>query len=311
MKDYFDLVLSKFKPLIDNASYRINNPLGAAFIFSWAIINWQTVYYFLFSDQKAEAKIIYLRALYVSYNSNEHITNVDYGVLLWWPLLASIVYLLIAPIVSNLATAAWTWIDRTCSAKRVSFIEKSVFITPEERDQMYRSFAGIQTEYKNKINDLNEDIYGLRQLIILHDDKQIIENRVSEPTPPNIQNEYTPTLPASEKSILVDEDLKNELWLKSNSHSFEQWIAKTFELSVDFQPHYAEINTIKTVIAELLLNSRLPIKESSAFGVGLNKQQVESVLIKLEIKKLVTKNSDKTYSLNETGFVKLRSLINN
>lgn len=109
MKDFFDQFFSYLKPLIENTKYRFNNPLGYAFIFSWIVVNWKAVYYFLFSDEKAADKISYLHKMYIT----------DASVSYWWivflPALLAMSYVIFAPVISNIATGLWSVIDKSCT----------------------------------------------------------------------------------------------------------------------------------------------------------------------------------------------------
>ncbi|WP_065188393.1 hypothetical protein [Shewanella woodyi] len=309
MKDYLDLVLSKFKPLIDNASYRINNPLGAAFIFSWIIVNWQAVYFFFFSDQKAEEKLSFLKSLYAVANDTGT-TSINYNTLIWWPLFAAIGYLVLAPAISNIATTIWTWVDKYCSSKRMSFLEKTVFITPEERDQMYLSFEGVKTQYRDQIKDLKSEIYSLRQIVSLQDENQglVVTPNINEHIAEEAQLTVIEDLEPN-RSPLSHDELFNKLSTKSNSYVFDKWISEQFDLDIDYQTHFAEMSTIKTIINQLLKDNHTPLRDFSLGGTHINRQLLESTLKKLEIKNLAEKNDDNTYRLSESAFIKLRNIL--
>lgn len=318
MKDIFELILNKFKPLIDNASYRVNNPLGAAFIFSWIIINWQAIYYFIFSDKTSHVKIEFLRGLYlvqeVSNKANEKVIN--YSDLIWWPLLLSTLYIVLGPIISNLATAIWTLVDKNASAIRLKLIQQKTFITIEERDQMYQAFEGVKSQYNEEINKLETEIRSLRKIASLQNDiktqehKGSIESEVNS-RGNNLEANYTVIggIEAPNEILTNRQDLYEKVFLKSNTHAVEQWIAQNFDLSVDHQPHLPKISNIKGVIGELLTNITMHAKDIRLPQISVNKTDVTTLLLELKLKGLV-KVDNNSYKLTDKAIKSLENAIN-
>lgn len=161
MKDFVEQIFTPFKTMSEHIKYRLNNPLGIAFVFSWIIFNWQAVYYFMFSDDAASAKITYLQKIYL--------TNTEYDLsnLFWYPLFASVLYLVFAPLVSNIATGLWSVIDQSCTALRLKFVEKATLMTNADKAKMYLALNKIKADHEAEIEKLRNEISGLQSLLTL------------------------------------------------------------------------------------------------------------------------------------------------
>ena len=154
MKDYIDKLVTPLQSLLQNTNYRFNNPLGGAFLFSWLIFNWESVFYFFFSDEKTAQKIEYLKGIYqiVDDANGELITN--YNSLLWFPLIASIAYLLCAPFISNLSTGIWSYLNTTLESLRTKYVNNYSIMTQEHKEKMLIALEGIKTQHKAEIKTL-------------------------------------------------------------------------------------------------------------------------------------------------------------
>ncbi|MCH7424979.1 hypothetical protein MMG82_20500, partial [Shewanella sp. MM_2022_3] len=176
MKDFVEQIFTPFKTMSEHIKYRLNNPLGIAFVFSWIIFNWQAVYYFMFSDDAASAKITYLQKIYLTN------TSYDLSNLLWCPLGASVLYLVAAPLVSNIATGLWSVIDQSCTALRLKFVEKATLMTNADKAKMYLALNKIKADHRNEITKLLNEISGLQHLLTLQSEsnKNVDEKSNSE-----------------------------------------------------------------------------------------------------------------------------------
>lgn len=208
MKNFTELFFTPFKSMSEHIKYRISNPLGIAFVFSWIIFNWQAVYYFMFSDDKASVKITYLQKIYVTD------AGYDLSDLFWCPLGAAILYLIIAPIISNIATGLWSVIDKSCTTIRLSIVEKRTILTEGDRDNMYRAFSSVRDQYSKRIAELEKEIAGYRNIITLDEEsKGVIDNKIkTEQGMSVIETPKTPEYRDSDTGdILVDGNIYNEL----------------------------------------------------------------------------------------------------
>jgi hypothetical protein len=166
MKDFFDQFFSYFKPLIENTQYRFNNPLGYAFIFSWIVLNWKAVYYFLFSDEKAADKIIFLQNIYVTE------TGVSYWTLICLPALIAVVYVVLAPFVSNTATGLWSIIDKTCTTWRLKYVEKIARLSEIDKANMYIAIKKLRSTHEAEVEALRREISGYQDIILIEKEKE-------------------------------------------------------------------------------------------------------------------------------------------
>ena len=76
--------------LFSTANQRIKSPFFGSFIFSWIIINWKPIFYFLFSDDKISLKIKNIEESY------EFIQNS-----ILYPLLLSFIYVVVFPYINQ------------------------------------------------------------------------------------------------------------------------------------------------------------------------------------------------------------------
>lgn len=177
MKDFFSQFFSPLHNLSSHISQRFNNPLGLAFLFSWVVINWQALYYFLFNDGSAENKIKYLLMMYKA----ENIDKGDLGLLdsiiawfkytdngtslehlLWSPLLAAILYVIFSPLLSNLVTGVWSILDKSCTSLRLKHVEKRTILTIDDKKAMYQALSEYEKDSQAKIIELEETIESLK-----------------------------------------------------------------------------------------------------------------------------------------------------
>jgi len=177
MKDFFSQFFSPLHNLSSHISQRFNNPLGLAFLFSWVVINWQALYYFLFNDGSAENKIKYLLMMYKA----ENIDKEDLGLLdsiiawfkytdngtslehlLWSPLLAAILYVIFSPLLSNLVTGIWSILDKSCTSLRLKFVEGHTLLTSDDKKAMYQALNEYEKDSQAKITELEDLVESLK-----------------------------------------------------------------------------------------------------------------------------------------------------
>jgi hypothetical protein len=174
MKDFFDQFFSYLKPLIENTKYRFNNPLGYAFIFSWIVVNWKAVYYFLFSDEKAADKISYLHKMYIT----------DASVSYWWivflPALLAMSYVILAPVISNIATGLWSVIDKSCTTWRLKYVEKLSILSEVDKANMYLAINKLRSAHQLEVETLRREIDGYQDIILIEKEKESDKDKNSE-----------------------------------------------------------------------------------------------------------------------------------
>ena len=177
MKDFFSQFFSPLHNLSSHISQRFNNPLGLAFLFSWVVINWQALYYFLFNDGSAENKIKYLLMMYKA----ENIDKGDLGILdsiiawfkytdngtslehlLWSPLLAAILYVIFSPLLSNLVTGVWSILDKSCTSIRLKFVQGHTILTTDDKKKMYQALNEYEKDSQAKITELEDLVESLK-----------------------------------------------------------------------------------------------------------------------------------------------------
>jgi hypothetical protein len=311
-KKFFDHAFSNFESILNYTSHRVNNPFGAAFAFSWVIVNWEAIYFFLFSNLETTKKITYLKALYQICTEQkpgicEYSTN--YLPLLVWPASAAILYLFLGAIISNLATGIWIFLDKNSNAIKDKFIEGKTFITEDERDEMYNTFNNIKSEYKENIAKLNTEINSLRKIVTLSEDKEKeIDNTYHESQFSNHSNNTIEDDREKNQKISSSE-LAEQFGKNSNKHAIEQWICNTFDYDIDFPLHVPKIALVKNVLNELLEKHSLEPRDINLRGIHLRKPEVETILVELKIKNIVSLVNNKTYELSSQGKTLLVDLL--
>ena len=177
MKDFFSQFFSPLHHLSNHISQRFNNPLGLAFLFSWVVINWQALYYFLFNDGSAENKIKYLLMMYKVENVEkgdlgrfdriiewfkytDNATSLEH--LLWSPLLAAILYVIFSPLLSNIVTGVWCILDKSCTSIRLKFVQGHTILTTDEKKAMYQALSEYEKDSQAKIMELEELVESLK-----------------------------------------------------------------------------------------------------------------------------------------------------
>ncbi|MDT3334128.1 hypothetical protein Q4Q49_02370 [Shewanella sp. SP1S1-7] len=207
MKDIFEQIFTPFKSMSEHIKYRLSNPLGIAFVFSWIIFNWQAVYYFMFSNDTASSKITYLQKIYLTDK------GYDLSNLLWCPLGASVLYLVVAPLVSNIATGLWSVIDQSCTALRLKFVENATLMTNADKTKMYLALNKMKAEHASEIEKLRNEISGLQSLLTLQ--TEIITPSETENVKPTLTGKFIdgPEFEGMEtvSSELVESDSSNDV----------------------------------------------------------------------------------------------------
>lgn len=137
-----------FSSIDDAAKSRVNNPFYGAFIFSWLIFNWKIILILLFSKKNI-------------YSVIEDITNhLNANLLLYYPLLASLILLILIPI----ATAIYSYFDALIRHIILKSNSTTKFI---ESFFKKRSLIALK-KHKHKIKIIN--LAHLREKAFLNDE---------------------------------------------------------------------------------------------------------------------------------------------
>ena len=157
----FDMkkITELLETLFSTANQRIKSPFFGSFIFSWFIINWKPIFYFLFSDDKISVKINCIEESY------EFIQNS-----LLYPLLLSIIYVVIFPYINEFIH--WLTIKAEKS-KRIEHhklkkeqIENSLDLAKEEKKlEDIKSGNKDISQLNEKIDLLSSDNLRLKESI--------------------------------------------------------------------------------------------------------------------------------------------------
>ena len=145
--------------LFATANQRIKSPFFGSFIFSWLIVNWKPIVYFLLSNDKISIKINYIEKSY------EFLQNS-----LLYPLVLSFVYVVIFPFLNQFIH--WLTI-RAEKSKRTEQhnLRKEVIKNSQELAEEEKKLEDIRSGNKDifqlneKINLLNENNKRLKDTI--------------------------------------------------------------------------------------------------------------------------------------------------
>ena len=305
MKDYVKQFISSFQGLLQNVDYRFSNPLGGAFLFSWIIFNAQAVYYFLLSDDKIKDKIIYLKEIYVIDENN--IQSVDYDLLLIYPVFSALVFLVASPVISNIATGTWSFLDKTLSSKRMELVDKHVLLTEEDKVQMNEGFKKVKSSFQLRIRELEGEVSALKNLIVL-DDSIETKNDINISNNISLNNDVIGEHIAPNLSI---EDIRSKMNKVTNKHNIQLWIASLYDYDLDNGLDKIEIENIFYLFYALLEDRYYMPASSLRFGNRtIDRNKIISLLGALIKKGYVTDESEKGYSYSELSIFQLSEICN-
>lgn len=244
MKETIQDIFGYFKPIFENTQYRFNNPLGYAFAFSWILFNWKAVYYFLFSDEKAADKIVYLQSIYVT----DNVTS--YTFLLCWPLYSALAYIVVAPIISNIATMIWAFFDKSLSSFRLRFVENVPFINQADQTEMFnlrvKNEAFLRSEIKRR-DELISVLYSNKALNDIADKDTVGKHKsspfINEEAEQSVETEQDEKDVKTQPQLAEPEDEQVESEQQSQSidndiSSFKSSDLETFMLNDEDLKHF-------------------------------------------------------------------------
>lgn len=155
--------------LFTTANQRIKSPFFGSFIFSWIIINWKPIFYFLFSDDKISIKIKNIEESY------EFIQNS-----ILYPLLLSFIYVVIFPYINQFIH--WLTIKAENSKRdeqhklKINQTDKLIILAGKEKTLEDKKSGNRDISQLNeKIDFLTKDNNSLKE-ILQNKDKLISKN---------------------------------------------------------------------------------------------------------------------------------------
>ena len=334
MKDYIDKLVTPLQSLLQNTNYRFNNPLGGAFLFSWLIFNWESVFYFFFSDESTAKKIEYLKGIYQTVDDANDVLITNYYSLLWFPLIASITYLFLAPVISNVSTGIWSYLNTTLESLRTKYVNNYSIMTQEHKRKMLIAIEGVKAKHKTEIRNLNDEIEGLRNIEIISkeaniNDEQEIDNLTQENRSIQIGGDINSiaqdinhkssangdfiagdqVAKSTRAPLFVSKEILKHISSNTGKHNTQMWLAKEFQLDFDFAYHKTEIEFIYLILIQLLSNSPYSPQSLKFASTHYPVEKVRGTLMVMERKGLVTSPEDSTYVLSHKIKEELQMII--
>lgn len=153
-----------FGSALDELKRRINSPLAGTFLLAWLVVNWDFVYYFLFSEAKVETKISHINNYFLSLHDT-----------FFMPVYLTIAYIGVYPLITSLSDAVWIFMDRLGKKIASFFLEKYSVITKEEQAILYRQMRQKEEEYAEKIAELekaNDALYSSVNALSIETDEE-------------------------------------------------------------------------------------------------------------------------------------------
>lgn len=180
MDKYSELLSSFFSQLRE----RLTSPLLGSFIFFWLVFNWKPVSVYLFSDKTVEESIQHIQLNYSDAQIN-----------FWYPLFATLTYLVVYPVFSWASFSLWEWFEKTKGSTRAK-IFNSEYLTVDQSLALKQRYADKHEEIL-KVLKLNEsEIANINQK--LESEQSEIKNLKSQ------NNELADSLSSIEGINLAD-----------------------------------------------------------------------------------------------------------
>jgi hypothetical protein len=145
--------------LFSTANQRIKSPFFGSFVFSWILVNWKPITYFIFSNDKVSVKIEKIEKSY------EFIQNA-----LFSPLLLSFIYVVCFPYVNGFIYKLTLKADKSKRKEehslKIDQIDKSITLAGKEKSlEDKRSGNKDVSQLNEKIDLLNKDNERLKETI--------------------------------------------------------------------------------------------------------------------------------------------------
>lgn len=251
-------ISSLFGSTLEELKRRVSSPLAGTFFLTWLLVNWDFVYYFLFSESKVEVKISHIHNYFLSVSDT-----------LGWPVFITIAYIIVYPLISSLSDAIWVFMERSGKQIASLFLEHYSVITREEQASLYRQMREKEEEYKAKIEELkkaNDALYTSVNTLSIQTEDERLEDEVST------EHNYS-ELPKEKVDRLKQiASLKYSFDSVDGSYRLTDFVAKEFKLDKDDKYDSKDIMIIKQIIKNALIESPEPwyVKQVAIKKDGVN-----------------------------------------
>jgi hypothetical protein len=234
-----ETTLDVVRDVISGIRHRIKSPWSSAFITSWLIFNWKPVYYIFSSDESSIDKIAHIETVF----SDPYIT-------IFYPLLSSLIYCIVYPIVLNVTSYFWLASQKLSNHIHIQLLNTTTYMTRAEGD-----------EYLKQINDLTEKNEFLKKeavesnRIILEENNQLrVRLSNAELDDPSILSGATKAtpLPSIEESRSILEMKSELLHTESGRFHLRKFLANKLKLEQDYEPHQQDLNLNFEIIRQCI-----------------------------------------------------------
>lgn len=287
--------------IIDAFKQRVSSPIVGTFFFSWLIFNWRLVYYFVMSDEGVTQKIKHIELNYLELPNT-----------LYWPLLLTIAYIILFPLVVNISNMIWVSVDSNSRSWSSKVIEENAPITKGEQARLFAHIRKREEEYKSVLESKDSEISSLtsalnyqlsdekvgnangyelnkRRIAELKDEVNKANNRLKSYHKEEANYHLSPRDKHELESVVLSKNVKSYLESSDGNYLFDSLIAKAMGLDKDDTYHSKELHNYKKLLLKVIscYPEPWPIQDFSAISqdgrsnVRLSKELVESLGKKL------------------------------
>jgi hypothetical protein len=122
---------------------------------------------------------VFLKELYITTDiiNNETVTVTDWWSLIFCPAILAVSYLVFSPIISNIATGVWSFLNTTLETKRKSLVNKISIMSADDKRKMLIALEKLKEKHAEEKQKLQDEIDGYRNLdTISHEQNIATEN---------------------------------------------------------------------------------------------------------------------------------------
>lgn len=248
-----------------NIRQRIKSPFFGSFIFSWIIINWKPISYFIYSKDKMLHKIIVIESSY------ENLGNA-----LWRPLFLSLFYVIISPYVNQvinklISTAAKNKRNEEHKIKMDQIDNAHELAIKEKELENILSGNRDISQLNEKIQSLNQENLNLKDT--LQNKDKIIGDYGEQLNSVNLE------LQRANKNLQFEKNLKkdNELNEKKLNDEYEEFSkSKVFEDFITVSEVIAKGYSISNSHVEIQLIEKFRIDGLLKSSKNISKYELTS-----------------------------------
>lgn len=291
--------------LIDTLTHvvksRVSSKFGSAFLFSWLIFNWEFLYFLLLGDHTVERKLNYIELHFLSFHD-----------VLVYPIIASSVYIILFPVLSESSEFCWNSIQQYISRKASMKLEGKIPLDEDDKRRIYNLIRQTESKYRDIIVEKDKEIATLQAVIVDETgsakwkdfEENVQEDDRQSEIPVNI-DAYSDIV----RPIVQSEDGR---YLLTN------WLADQFGLNKDNSLHKQELNEVYTIFQSIILElpeSWRPKELKSAIPLDnrvFNKDKSNAMALKFVSKDLLSKsikNDALIYNLTERSLGALEDIF--